>query len=552
MNSALLEDPAGQDVDVWAVVAKLQEEVTQLRREVRSLRCDVGYWKSRHADAVKRNEKLEQELDLVKAENKKLKADLFGKKSEKQTSADRSNDLDDPQDQADTPKKKRGQQSTRGGPKRRDYSHIPVRDEFVELPEPECVCDRCGKPFIELKNTEDSEQVEIEIEVFRRRIRRKRYQKSCRCPGRRTVTAPKPAKLIGKERYGISLWVHLLLEKFHSQRPIQRSIEQLGLHGLELSPGTITGGLKRIGPLLQPIYDALICRNVQSNYYQADETRWLVFVEKEGKNGYRWWLWVFVGEDTVIYVLDPRRSHDVPEAHFPAKAHGVLMVDRYSAYKAMQQVKDGNLILAFCWAHVRRDFIRVGKGYPELKDWALVWLRRIRDLYRLNRERCKHPPDSETFAVADTALRQQVEMMRQALNEELAKSTLRDPCRSALESLKEHWSGLTLFVDDPRIPMDNNYSERLVRNPALGRKNYYGSGAEWSGHLATMMFSILETLKLWGLNPRLWLTWYLESCASAGGTTPADIEPFLPWNLSDERRSALTDPFAAPDLIDTS
>ena len=89
---------------------------------------------------------------------------------------------------------------------------------------------------------------------------------------------------------------------------------------------------------------------------------------------------------------------------------------------------------------------------------------------------------------------------------ELADDTLREPCRKVLVSLNEHWSGLTLFVDDPRIPLDNNYGERLIRNPAVGRKNYYGSGAEWSGRLAVMMFSIFATLALWKINPRKWLT----------------------------------------------
>lgn len=218
----------------------------------------------------------------------------------------------------------------------------------------------------------------------------------------------------------------------------------------------------------------------------------------------------------------------------------------------MKQVKEGNLVLVFCWSHVRRDFIRVGKGYPELKEWALVWLRRIRELYRFNRQRRKHAPDSEAFGQADAALRQHVESMRQARDEELADPSLREPCRGALQSLKEHWTGLTLFVEDPRIPMDNNYCERLLRNPAVGRKNYYGSGAQWSGRLAAMMFSILATLRLWGLNPRLWLTWYLESCAAAGGKAPPDIEPFLPWNLSDERRAALSDDSAALEPADTS
>jgi len=550
MSTALLESPLGQDADLLAVVAKLGAEVAELRREVKTLRCDVGYWKSRHADAVEKNRKLQLELDESRAEVKKLKADLFGKRSEKQTSQDRSNHLDDPQ--TDTPKKRRGQQAGRRGPQRRDYSHLPVQEKTIKLPPNECMCKECGKPFVELDQTEDSEQLEMKVELYRRRLRRQRYQKTCRCGPRRTTTAPKPDKLIGKGRYGTSIWVHLLLEKFHSQRPIERAIEQLALHGLELAGGTIAGGFKRIEPLLAPIYEALIRHNVQSSYHQADETRWLVFAEKEGKNGHRWWLWVFAGKDSVVYVLDPSRSHDVPESHFPDDAQGVLMVDRYSAYKAMKQVKAGKLVLAFCWAHVRRDFTRVGKGYPELKEWAIGWLRQICELYRLNRRRQPLDPNCPEFSQADAALRQHVATMREQRDTELADAKLREPCRKALVSLCEHWSGLTLFLDDRRIPLDNNYSERLMRNPAIGRKNYYGSGAEWSGRLATTMFSLLATLKRWDINPRHWLTWYLESCAAADGRPPADIESFLPWNISDERRANLQGDNLQGETPDTS
>jgi transposase len=539
MSSALLDSPSDQEVDLQGLVANLLEEVAQLRGEVSGLRFQMGYWKRRHADSVRKSREVQQDLDQAHAEIRELKADLFGRKSEKHRSGDRSNHLDDPDEQDAEKKKKRGQQANRPGPSRRDYSHLPVREEAIELPLAECVCEECGKPLTELANTEDSEQLEIEVEVFRRRLRRKRYQTTCRCGPRQTITAPKPDKLIGKGRYGVSIWTHLLLEKFHSQRPIGRAIEQLALHGLKLAPGTIAGGLKRVGPLLEPIYNALIRRNGQSSYHQADETRWLVLAEKEGKKNHRWWLWVFAGEDSVVYVLDPSRSHEVPQSHFPADAQGVLMVDRYSAYKAMEQVKAEKLVLAFCWAHVRRDFIRVGKGYPELKPWALEWLCQIRELYRLNHQRRAPAPDSPEPSQADSALRQHVAAIAQQRDTELADSKLRQPCRKILVSLNAHWSGLTLFLDDRRIPLDNNYSERLIRNPAVGRKNYYGSGSEWSGRLATTMFSLLATLKLWGINPRRWLTWYLNGCASAEGKSPADIESFLPWNLSDERLANL-------------
>jgi transposase len=408
------------------------------------------------------------------------------------------------------------------------------------LPEDSKVCDCCGKPLADLGHSDDSEQIEIETTVYRRVIRRKRYRRTCDCADRqRTVTAPLPPKLLPKSIYGTSLWIHLLLEKFHLQRPMHRTIEQLRLLGVSLAPGTIADGLKRIEPLFTPVYEAIRARHAQSAYFQADETRWRVFVEKAGKTGHLWWLWLFAGEDAVVYVLDPSRSHDVPQSHFPDDVQGVMMVDRYSGYKAMQQVKAGKLLLAFCWAHVRRDFVRVGKGYPELTAWALGWLSRIRQLYRLNRERLQHPIGSAEFAAADATLRQHVAAMAEERDVELADDKLREPCRKVLVSLQEHWTGLTLFVDDPRIPLDNIYGERLIRNPAVGRKNYYGSGAEWAGRLAMMLFSIFATLALWKINPRKWLYWYFEACAASGGQVPDNPASFLPWNLSETRLAEL-------------
>jgi transposase len=516
-----------------AEVDQLRAEVAGLRRENLELRQQAGYWQSRHADAVRRVAALEQENEHLRGEIRKLQAERFGRRSEKQSASDRSNQLDDPADAK--PKRQRGRQPGQPAPRRRDYSHLPTREQVIELPESEQACPDCGLP-LKACGTEDSEQLEIEIVVYRRLIRRRRGQRTCSCPGPRTFTAPPAPKLIPKSLLGTSVWLEILLDKFASYRPSQRLLEQWRLLGLDLAAGTITDGLQRLQPLFKPILEALRKRNRQSHYKQADETRWLVFVEQQGKVGFGWWLWVFTSEDTVVYVLDDSRSHRVPENHYPSQAGGVLMVDRYSAYKAMLQVNNGTLILVFCWAHVRRDFVRVGKGWPELKSWAVDWLRRIHDLYRWNRQRLAHPANPAPQA----GLKQAIVAMRQQLDTELADPELRTPARKVLTSLHEHWSGLTHFALDPRIPMDNNLSERCLRGPALGRKNYYGSGALWSGRLAAALFSILATLKLWQINPRLWLNWYLQSCAQAGGQAPTDIEPFLPWNLSHEVRANLS------------
>ena len=532
-------------------VAELRAEVQGLRRENLELRQQVGYWKSRHRDALGRVTDLEQKVDQLEGEKRQLQADLFGRRSETRSRNDRSNDLDDPQDRAQRPRRDRGQQPENPGPKRRDYSRLPAREEFRERPPEQCLCPRCGRPLLPRGDTEDSEQIEIEVRAYRRVIRRRRYQRTCTCDGPITLTAPPPPKLIPKGRYGISVWVEILLDKYLSYRPTERLLASWRTLGLDLAPGTVTDGLSRLAVLLEPIYRALEERNRLGDLHQGDETRWPVFVALEGKEGYGWWLWVVLGPDTVAYLLDPGRGHTVPEGHYQAESRGVLVVDRYAAYKAMSWVKDGVIVLAFCWAHVRRDFIRVGKGWPELKTWALQWLRRIRILYRLNDQRLAAERGSAAFREADDGLRQAVDAMRAQRETELARVGLATPCRKALESLDEHWEGLTRFVADPRIPMDNNASERRARGPAVARKNFYGSGAEWSGRLAAALFSILATLSLCKLNPRRWLTWYFERCAEAGGAVPGEIQSFLPWNLEAEKKTELGEP-AVPQGDDTS
>jgi transposase len=530
-------------------VERLERALEQLRRDFRR---EVGYWKSQHAKAVGRIEQLQEELDRSRGQVRALQDKLFGRKAEKSTAGDRANDLFDPQE-VTAAAKKRGAQPGHVGHGRREYCHLPVQEEFMALSEESLICPICGKPAAMMSDTEDSEVLEIDVRAHRRRIRRRRYRAACDCdPARRTLTAPPLSKLIPKGNYGISIWVLVLLDKYSSYRPTERLLGQLEQYDLALPGGTINDGLQRIEPMLHPIYEALCGRNRQGDFHQADETRWLVFAVLDGKKGYGWWLWIVLGADTVVYLLDPSRGHEVPQSHLGLEASGVLEVDRYSGYKAMTPVKSGLLLLAFCWAHVRRDFVGVGKSWTELTPWALEWLRRIRHVYHVNRERLQHPLGSVQFQEQDVWLRRVMEEIRAKAVAELSDPKLRQPCRKVLESLQEHWTGLVQFVDDPRIPLDNNASERAGRGPAVARKNFYGSGSLWSGRLAAAMFSLFATLAQWKLNPRRWLTWYWTRCAEAGGRAPEDIQPFLPWNLSDDRRAALAMRTTTVAATDTS
>src|ERR1039457_1045005 len=126
--------------------------------------------------------------------------------------------------------------------------------------------------------------------------------------------------------------------------------------------------------------------------------------------------------------------------------------------------------------------------------------------------------------------------MRQRRDSELSQPQLRTPQRKALTSLHHHWAGLTVFVEHPEVPMDNNEAERRERGPVVARKNFYGSGALWSGRLAAMLFSMFQTLQVWGMDTAKWLTAYLSACAKANGKPPSAPHLHLPWNMTTQER----------------
>lgn len=496
---------------------------------------EAAYWRAMHRRATARETQLKQRVAELEAKLRRREQQLFGRKTE--TSSAAPAQATGSPTTPDSAKRPRGQQRGRPGHGRRDYRHLPAVSEEATLTGADGCCPQCQRPFEPLGGTEDSTVLEIDVRAHRRVLRRRRYRPTCPCgvvP--QVVTAPPPPRLIPKSLLGVSIWVTVLLDKYLFYRPTYRLLEDLRSHGLDLSLGTLTDGLQRLVPMLEPLYEALGEHSRQQTLWHADETRWLVFATIEGKVGYRWYLWVFHGRDVVVFVLAVGRAHDVPEEHLGPDAQGIMVVDRYKAYQVIAQVKKGLIVLAFCWAHVRRDFVGVARAWPEQEGWAFAWLEGIGKVYGLNDARLEVRHQPAAFAAADSALRGAVAALGAQGQAELADPQLHPARRKVLESLGDHWTGLTVFVEHPEVPMDNNTAERVQRGPVVGRKNYYGSGAVWAGRLAAMMFSLLQTLTLWKINPRLWLTAYLQACATAGGKAPPDWESYLPWNLSAERR----------------
>jgi len=112
--------------------------------------------------------------------------------------------------------------------------------------------------------------------------------------------------------------------------------------------------------------------------------------------------------------------------------------------------------------------------------------------------------------------------------------------------MKSYWPGLIVFIEFPWLDLDNNAAERALRPAVVGRKNYYGSGSQWSGQLAATVLSVLGSMRLWGVNPRTWLQAYLQACARAGGQPPHDIDAFIPWRMPPAQLAAMRQPAVTP------
>jgi len=565
------------------LVTITQKELTELKRE-------KHFWKAQHQRACGRitlveKEKTENEIrackqeallrekiEQLEAQIRDLRHRYFGKKSEAGC-----NLTENQPKQLHLTKRPRGQQLGSRSHGRTQRPDLPVVEEHHELHD-KC-CDRCGLQYKPLKGDEESRVVEIAVNAYVRKILRKRAIKGCSCPPTpecpKIAVAPPPPKIIPKSSYGISIWVHIIVSKFLYGQPLSRTLRELSNYGSPIAAGTLTDSLKKISALFTPLQDAFYKHQMTELWFNNDESRWKVYTIVEGKIGYLWYLWVTRSPHVIHFTIASTRSAAVPMAHFSELlANKVIVVcDRYSAYKMLARLNSA-IILAFCWVHVRRDFINLGLCFPALEEWGLEWVVEIGKLYHINKQRLAHwqenlplEQQSELFKTVQTRLEKQLAQIKERCDDLLlmdlaARTTVKLPPsikrkekasaplpgelheaqRKLLVSLQKHWHGLIVFLTHPQAPMDNNRGELAIRGPVVGRKNFYGSGSAWSAEFTAKMYTQLLTVESWGLNSHHWLHEYLTVCAKQGGTTPADLTPFLPWAMSEERRQHLSKP----------
>jgi len=464
----------------------LTEKLAELLKELALAKGDSGYQQLRLAA-------LEKQLA-------KLTKQVFGPTSEKRTvdeepagattgGDDESKSKDD--DQSEGKKKKRGH-----GPK--DQPQLPRIVVEHGLDDADKTCPTCGGG---LKEMADQYEEHDEIDVIPMRFvikhhRRKKYTCQCRAC---IETAPGPDKLTPGGRYAVDFAIYSSISKYCDHLPLERQVRMMAREGLEVTSQTLWDQIERLAWLVGYAMPRLLSHVLSHAVVGADETTWELFDKKPGQ-GKSWYVWVLRVETGVYYAIRDGRSFKVAEGLLATFA-GVLMCDGYAAYVTLAS-KYPRVILAHCWAHVRREFVEIEKSFPTACGEVLDL---IRELYLIDRRGRESTEKNALSKLRDKESRPVIDKIVEWFYRTLPKCLPESGLHKALGYMVHMWPGLVLFLDDPEIPLDNNGTERAARGPVVGRKNHYGSHSLRGTEVAATFYSLVESAKLTGLDPRFYL-----------------------------------------------
>ncbi len=443
-----------------------------------------------------------QQMRLAALERQlaKLTKQVFGPSSEQRTT-----DAEPAGPDAQGDDKGKGKKKTGHGPK--EQPKLPVVEVVHGLDDVDQVCPNCGGGLHEMEDQyEESDEIDVlPLRFVTKRHKRKKY--ACRC-GSCIETALGPDKLCPGGRYSVSFAIYVAISKYCDHLPLERQVRMMAREGLVVTSQTLWDQIEQLAWLLESVMPRLHTHVLSHSVVGADETTWELFGKKPGQ-GKSWYVWVLRVETAVYYAIREGRGFKTAEALLKTFA-GTLMCDGYVAYLSLSGAYP-RVVLAHCWAHVRREFVEIEKSFPTQCGEVLDL---IRALYLLERECEEKGPegDDDRRKLRHDKSRPIVDQIVAWFYRTLPKCLPESGLHKAIGYMVHMWPGLVLFLDHPRIPLDNNGTERAARGPVVGRKNHYGSHSLRGTEVAATLYSLVESAKLNSLEPRF----YLRVAARAG------------------------------------
>ena len=406
----------------------------------------------------------------------------------------------------------RSVKKTKKKPRRRKLpEHLP-RERRVYAPDKSKLwCDCCGAALKKIRE-EVSERLDVVPLLFRAIEEVKEIYGCPKCKGAiKSATAPPAAIERGIPTEG--LLAHIITEKYDFHMPLERLSRKFEHMGVSVNSSTMIGWLKRTADLLEPVIKHMERDLLQCPVINADETPITVLTKgknKKGKHTRKGFMWFFQGgKDVALYRYTPTR-HAYHVQQMLAKYKGTVQCDAYSGYDALfeqEGVEEAN-----CWQHVKRKFIDTMSSDRPRCEHAV---NAINMLYRI-----EHVADERKLKPAARLL------LRQELSAKLlgafeqwlrtaAEEVLPDtPIEKTILYPLNHWDGLTRFLKDGRVKLDNNYAELGERHVAVGRKNWMFAGSEEGARRSAIFFSLVYNCRLLRINPFEYIKDVLEKIAN--------------------------------------
>jgi transposase len=406
-------------------------------------------------------------------------------------------------------------------------AHLPRIETVVDIEDKACPC--CAGALHQI-GEDRSERLDVIPAQFRVLVTcRPKY--ACRACEDGVRQAPAPARLIEGGLPTEALVAHVVTAKYADHLPLYRQAQIYARQGINLDRSTLADWTGRAAFLLRPVHDHLLKNLKASSKLFADETTAPVLDPGRGrtKTGQ---LWAYARDDrpwggtdppAVAYVYAPDRKAERPMTHL-AGFTGVLQVDGYGGYRALAD--KGDVKLAFCWAHVRRRFYELAAAGPA--PIATEALERIKALYAIEAEIRGLNPDARRAARQDK-IRPLIEALEPWLRAKLETISQKTKLAEAIRYALSRWAGLTLFLSDGRVEIDNNTVERSIRPLALTRKNALFAGSDGGGEHWAILASLIETAKLNSVDPQAYLTDVIARIVQ--GHPQSRIAELTPWEF---------------------
>lgn len=390
-----------------------------------------------------------------------------------------------------------------------EQPQLPVVEQVFELDEADKVCPSCGGGLTPMEGQfETSEMVDV-VEVSYRVVKVKQQKYACKCGGC-VETAPGPERATSGGRYSLAFAIKIAIDKYLDHIPLARQERIMRRHGLEVTSQTLWDQLSVLGRRLESASRALLARVLAQPVIGLDQTSW---PRLDGKGDKPWQMWALTGPGLVVHRIKDDKGQDTFK-ELVGDYQGVIVCDALATHEAGARGND-RIALAGCWAHVYRKFEEAAPNHPEA-NLALKW---IGELYEID-ERAEGNL-SKKAELRRTASAEIIATMKTWLWSQATLKTL--SIGNAAAYCVANWERLTRFVPDPLIPLDNNATERSIRGPVVGRKNHYGSKSKRGTEVAAVFYSLLETAKLCGVDPAMYLREAVLADARGEVLLPSDL-----------------------------